>query len=203
MYVHRWLHRIIPLLSLSFIYSFYPLIHCNVFVLLFIDVNIINSGLNNIVKGEFPSLVFFNFTFYIFVISPDSWNFRPKCVTYIRNKWMLEHVCCCISLITIEDFNLINTRGWLYWRLVQEDMIPCLSSPFFSDYTDWAIPPSICQDKSVHEHVAYFSVRWNSFMSVRWLMIYWNVVRLCLLCMKKELRPFWKKGCFFNAIHEY
>ena len=33
----------------------------------------------------------------------DGRNFRPKHVTYMRNKLMSEHSCCCIDLITIED----------------------------------------------------------------------------------------------------
>jgi len=31
---------------------------------------------------------------------------------------MLKHLCCCTGLITIEDINLINTRGWFYSRLL-------------------------------------------------------------------------------------
>ena len=54
---------------------------------------------------------------YIFVISPDDGQtYRPKYVAFIRSKWMLEHLCCCIDLIAIEGMNLINTTEWLYSR---------------------------------------------------------------------------------------
>jgi hypothetical protein len=33
---------------------------------------------------------------------------RLKHVTDMRNNWMLEHLCCCIGLITTEDINLIK-----------------------------------------------------------------------------------------------
>ena len=91
----RWLRRIIPLFSLSCIYSFYPLIHCN--ILLFLDVNIINSGLNNIIKGEASSIVLSVLPLYFCNIT---W-WWPKHVACIRNKWMLQHLCCCIGLMTI------------------------------------------------------------------------------------------------------
>jgi hypothetical protein len=59
----------------------------------------------------------FKVAFYIFVLSPDDpRTYRPKCVAYIRRKWMLEHLCCCIGLIAFEDINSTNTTGWLYSR---------------------------------------------------------------------------------------
>ena len=71
-YVHRQLSSIIPLLIPSVIYSSYPLIHCDIFnSLLFLDVNIINPGLKNIVKRGGSSLSFISVTFYIFVILPN------------------------------------------------------------------------------------------------------------------------------------
>jgi len=55
--------------------------------LLFLDINIINSVLNNIVKGGGLFLSSIVFTFCIFVISPDDGrNCRSKHVAYVRNK---------------------------------------------------------------------------------------------------------------------
>jgi hypothetical protein len=119
-------------------------------ILLFLDVNIINSGLSKIVKGEFSSLVLSVLPFIhvflkyhlmvaeIIYQNVSHTHARARAHTHahshahthahIRNKWMLEHICCYISLITTEDFNLINTVGWLYSMLVQEDVILFLSS---------------------------------------------------------------------------
>jgi hypothetical protein len=78
-------------------------------ILFLLDVNMINSCLSTIVKGG----IFLNsvsFAFYIFVILPDnSRNFRPIHVACMKNTGMLEHLCCCIVLITIQDIDLINT----------------------------------------------------------------------------------------------
>jgi len=72
-------------------------------MLLFIDANMINSGLDNIVNGENSTLVLsvLPLSHLIFVISrSDGWNCGPKHVAYVRRKWMLEHLCC-FGLITI------------------------------------------------------------------------------------------------------
>lgn len=51
------------------------------------------------------------FMFYISVISPD----YGRNIAYIRNKRILEHLCCCIGLIIIENINVIsNTYYFLY-----------------------------------------------------------------------------------------
>jgi hypothetical protein len=48
-------------------------------------------------------------TFYIFVISPDDGrNFRPKHVACIINKWMIEHLCCCIGLTATGDIQMLT-----------------------------------------------------------------------------------------------
>jgi hypothetical protein len=48
------------------------------------------------------------FYLYIIVISPDDVrNFRPKCVAYVRNKWMSEHLWCLVGLMAMEDVNLL------------------------------------------------------------------------------------------------
>ena len=55
---------------------------------------------------------FICFTFYIFVISSDDGrDCRPKHVVYVRNKLMLELLCCCISRISTEDVNSVNATG--------------------------------------------------------------------------------------------
>jgi hypothetical protein len=73
-------------------------------VLLFPDVNIINSCLSNIVKGGGLFLSSICFTFCIFVISPDDgWNCLSKHVAYMRHERMSDHLCSWTGLITIQD----------------------------------------------------------------------------------------------------
>jgi len=77
------------------------------------------KGKTNRTKKEASSLVLLgrflssiSFTFYIFVGTPDDGrNYLPKHVTYMRNKWMSEHSCCCIGLITIEDSDCDTVCG--------------------------------------------------------------------------------------------
>jgi hypothetical protein len=106
----RWLCRILPILiPLLHNLPIDMLQHFN--ISLHLLINIIISGLNNTAK-VMPLPWYYKFTFYISVISPDDgWNCRPKYFAYIRNKWMLEHVCNCIGLIITEDIYWIHTTG--------------------------------------------------------------------------------------------
>ena len=54
------------------------------------------------------------------VISPDNGpNCRSKHVVFVCNKRMLEHLCCCNSLLTTEKVYWTNTKGWIYWSLTK------------------------------------------------------------------------------------
>ena len=60
--------------------------------------------------------LFYGELYLYHLLSPDvGRDCRPKHVAYMTNKWMSEYLCCYISRVNIQDINLINATGWLYW----------------------------------------------------------------------------------------
>jgi len=70
-------------------------------------INIIISGLNNIVRVM--RLPWYYQFYLLYFCNIARW--WPKYFMYIRNKRMLEHICSCMCLIIKEDIYWIHTTG--------------------------------------------------------------------------------------------
>jgi hypothetical protein len=62
---------------------------------------------------KFHIYTYFSLNSNVIVVSPDDGRLcRPIPVVYVRNKWMLQRLQCCIGWIAKQDVSWTYTMGW-------------------------------------------------------------------------------------------